>query len=359
MLYFLYRTMAAPRSYTIIFFVTLVCLMIAIAPVTALDIDAGEPQPALHTIAQGDPVFVRGIATGHPQPGLQIWLIGNNYARVTTIPVQEDNSFEYELKPADSQNLAAGQYFVLIQHPMMNGQFDISYNAGTGQVTNKQLNGGMVIFTLTGSGSLQSSDAAAALIRAVNDRNIDDTFSSVSFFVDAPKALIDPIGEHYVGEKFAISGTTNLAAGDDILLEVYSSSFVPTTKEQSGEFSGTTGMVKVQQGEGINNRWSFDIDASGFKPGEYIVRVSAVHQDVTSTATFILVPVLAQAPTPTTTVLTPAVFPTTMATNTPATIPTTKVTPLPFWLTIIGITITGTIIRIKCRTNYKTESAPV
>jgi hypothetical protein len=269
--------------------------MIAIAPVTALVIVAGEPQPTLHTIAQGDPVFIRGIATGHPPPGLQIWLIGNNYARVTTIPVQVDNSFEYELRPADSQNPAAGQYFVLIQHPMMNGQFDISYNAGTGQVINKQLNGGMVIFTLTGPASLQSSDAAAALIRAVNDQNIDDTFSSVSFFVDAPKALIDPIGEHYVGEKFALSGTTNLAANDDILFEVYSSSFVPTKKGQAGEFSGTTGKVEIQQGQGINNRWSFDIDASGFKPDEYIVRVSAVQQDVTSTATFVIVPQLCPA----------------------------------------------------------------
>ena len=111
-----------------------------------------------------------------------------------TIPVQEDNSFEYELRPADSQNLAAGQYFVLIQHPMMNGVFDISYNAGTGQVINRQLGGGMAIFTLTGPGSLQSPDAASALIRAVNDQNIDDTFSSVSFFVDTPNVRIDPTG---------------------------------------------------------------------------------------------------------------------------------------------------------------------
>lgn len=351
--------MTAKQSRTIIFFVTLVSLLITIAPVTALVIVAGEPPPALHTIAQGDPVFVWGIATGHPQPGLQIWLIGNNYARVTTIPVQEDNSFEYELKPADSQNLAAGQYFVMIQHPMMNGVFDISYNAGTGQVINRQLGGGMAIFTLTGPGSLPSSDAASALIRAVNDQNIDDTFSSVSFFVDAPKVLIDPIGEHYVGEMFAISGTTNLAAGDDILLEVYSSSFVPTKKEQAGEFSGKTGMVKVQPGDGIDNRWSFDIDASGFKPDEYIVRVSAAHQDVTSSATFIIVPRMVQSPAPTTIVVTPLAFPTTIAPYTSENMPTTKATPLQFWLTITGIAITGTIIRTKCRTNYKTESTPV
>jgi hypothetical protein len=158
---------------------------------------------------------------------------------------------------------------------------------------------------------------------------------------------------------FSISGTTNLAAGDDILVEAYCSSFIPTKKGQGGEFSGTTGMVKVQSGDSIHNRWSFNIDASGFKPGENIIRVTAAHQDVTSSATFIIVPQMMQSPTPTTIVVTPVVIPTTMAPYTPEPMPTTKVTPLPFWLTLTKITITGTIIRTKCRTNYKTESTPV
>jgi len=117
-------------------------------------------------------------------------------------------------------------------------------------------------------------------------------------------------------------------------------------KGQGGEFSGTTGMVKVQPGDSINNRWSFDIDASGFKPGEYI-RVTAAHQDVTSSATLIIVRQMMQSPAPTRVVVTPVVIPTTMATYTPENMPTTKVAPLPFWLIITGIAITGTIIRTK------------
>ena len=56
---------------------------------------------------------------------------------------------------------------------------------------------------------------------------------------------IDPIADHYVGDRFTITGTTNLAADDQILVEVYSSTFTPTQKSQSGEFSGATGTVKV------------------------------------------------------------------------------------------------------------------
>ena len=57
--------------------------------------------------------------------------------------------------------------------------------------------------------------------------------------------LIDPIGDRYVGENFWITGTTNLPAGDDeMLVEVVTSSFGPTQKTQSGEFSGSTGTIR-------------------------------------------------------------------------------------------------------------------
>ena len=56
---------------------------------------------------------------------------------------------------------------------------------------------------------------------------------------------IDPIRDRYIGEKFVITGTTNLPAGDDeMLVEVVTSSFRPTQKTQSGEFSGSTGTIR-------------------------------------------------------------------------------------------------------------------
>ena len=43
----------------------------------------------------------------------------------------------YELKSVDTQTLAPGQYFVLVQHPMMNAEFDIYYDSSTGSVINR------------------------------------------------------------------------------------------------------------------------------------------------------------------------------------------------------------------------------
>src|SRR5208337_4572771 len=56
---------------------------------------------------------------------------------------------------------------------------------------------------------------------------------------------IDPVSNHYVGDRFTITGTTNIPADDEVLVQVYSSSFTPTDKSQSGEFSGATGTVKA------------------------------------------------------------------------------------------------------------------
>ncbi|MDD1728314.1 MAG: PGF-CTERM sorting domain-containing protein, partial [Methanospirillum sp.] len=107
---------------------------------------------------------------------------------------------------------------------------------------------------------------------------------------EEPKVTINPIGEQKVGSKFEIAGTTNLAYDEnDLLVEVTSSSFKPTDKSQSGEFSGATGTVKVQQGTDGLNTWTFTVDTYWFHPDEYIVRVSGVTTDAVATTQFNLV----------------------------------------------------------------------
>jgi hypothetical protein len=310
-------------------------------PAGALELDpVGFASLNTVTIANGDSVLIHGIATGHPRNGLQLWIISHNYLKVTTLAVNDDNTYLYELKPADTQNLASGQYFFLVQHPMMNGQFDVIYNPTTGKIINKQLDGGkgMEIFTISGSGSLQGPDSAQALVNAIGSQNIDDTFATYSFFISPPNAFINPIGDHYVGDKFTISGSTNLAAGDDLMVEITSSSFKPTEKAQSGEFSGISGVVKVVQSTGGYNRWSFDVDATAFKPDEYIVKVSGITQDVTGSTYFNIVNGLPPA-SATTGIIVP--FTTTVPTTTVPllTATTTPKSPLPCWIALGALTV--------------------
>ena len=120
-------------------------------------------------------------------------------------------------------------------------QQKLGSTAATGNATS--------IFKLLGAGSLQGSDAAEALVEGINDANVDDTYTKLQFLVEEPVIRIDPIGDKHVGDKFTITAQTNLAVDDEVLVQVYSSSFKPTQKSQSGEFSGATGTVKVTKGD--------------------------------------------------------------------------------------------------------------
>ncbi len=249
------------------------------------------------TVARGDSIFVRGIAEGKPSKGVQMWVLGKNYpttaADIKTAAVNADATFSFEIKDSTTANLAAGQYFVVVQHPMQNDVFDIATvgpdGAGNVFVVNQQLgatNANWQIFTLLGAGSLQGSDAAEALVQGLTDPNVDDTYTKLQFLIEEPVIRIDPIGDKHVGDKFTIRAQTNLAVDDEVLFEVYSSSFKPTQKTQSGEFSGATGTTKVTKGLTGMNALAFDVDAATFKPDEYIVKATAVIQGTTGTALF-------------------------------------------------------------------------
>jgi hypothetical protein len=56
---------------------------------------------------------------------------------------------------------------------------------------------------------------------------------------------IDPISDKQVGDIFTITFTTNVSTGEEILVQVYSSTFFPGPKMQTREFSGATGTIKV------------------------------------------------------------------------------------------------------------------
>jgi PGF-CTERM protein len=244
----------------------------------------------------------------------------SNYVTST---VNDDGSVEEEIASGTTSTMASGQYFVVVQHPMYNGDFDVTVDASTDVVFVKgKAKGSTNVnnqFVIWGSGKLQGSDAATALINAINSPDIDDTYTKLTFLIEEPWIRINSIGDHYIGDQFKITGTTNLAIDDDLIVEVTSSSFQPTEKTQSGEFSGVSSTVKVTEGDSYNE-WALDVDASTFKADEYIVNVEAIEADVTATTTF---NVLKTAPT-----TAPTDKPTTAPTGKPTTVPTTP-TPEP------------------------------
>jgi PGF-CTERM protein len=307
-----------------------------------------------NTLAAGDILYVRGTAEGKPN-NVNVWIFGKNYRSCSNgASVKSDASYEYKLDRGDTTDLYSGQYFVVVQHPMMNGIFDIVGDT-SGKTCSLAMNNSGIKTTWTGGAptvrlvGLQASDAATALVELLNSPNIDDTYTKLSFLVENPQINIDTIGDKYVGDTFKITGTTNLAEGDQILITVTSSSFQPTEKTQTGEFSGASGTVTVQKGDTYNT-WSFDVDASTFKPDEYLVKAESIQPTQTTTATF---NVLEAAPTmvPITAVTTPVVTAaaTTAAPTTVATAVATTVKPQPGFGALVALVGLGAVALLVLR----------
>jgi hypothetical protein len=147
---------------------------------------------SLSTVARGDRIFINGTVTGNPSNGVQIWVLGKNYATVVQKTMNADSSFSYEINGDATNSLALGQYFVVVQHPGANDQFDIYLNTADGWVYNRNLGDtpeGTKIFRL---GSFQGSVEAEYLIRAIDESNVDDMETSLWFRIGYESIPVDP-----------------------------------------------------------------------------------------------------------------------------------------------------------------------
>ena len=138
------------------------------------------------------------------------------------VSVNPDASFKYVVPQEVSSQLAGGQYFVIVQHPMENTTFDIV--ASGDYVRDLQGNNGMILFKIHGAGSLQGNDAADALIAAFSDPgNGDDTYTEIPFQVTdagsptpqataATTAPVQPTTQH-APLQYALLGAIVVVAG--------------------------------------------------------------------------------------------------------------------------------------------------
>ncbi len=270
-------------------------------------------------VAAGDKLVVNGTAGTQPAEGVAVWVLGKNFVSRDIVEVNDDSNFEYEIDGGITADMATGQYYVVVQHPMYNNIFDVVRDGNL--VENAD---GETIFKISGAGALQGSDAAYALIDAIEDANIDDQYTSLQFTVDAATITINAIPDTVPGKKITVNGETNLRAGDELLIEILSSTFTPTKKTQSGEFSGSSKSVTVKHGP-VLNTFSAEFDTTGFVPDTYIIQVTGIVTPASAVRSFNMV-VATPTPTPTPP---PTSHPTTVVTTILTTPPPTTKTPTP------------------------------
>lgn len=135
----------------------------------------------------------------------------------------------------------------------------------------------------------EKSDGSGPMVRAtitenshpefpsiIPDGNVNSTSVSPSLFW----IKIDPIGDHNAGDRFTISGTTNLNVSGKMLVEVYPMWWTDVMKRSQcggAEIAGAsaTGTISPIMGYNIPNKWNFTVDSSTFPVQEYFVRIAA------------------------------------------------------------------------------------
>ena len=220
--------------------------------------------PSGTVVAKGDKIYIRGTAEGDPSY-LQLYIFGPNFYKRDTITVEDDGTYEKKIEVGS--DWASNQYYVVIEHPMENGAIDVDEWKENGKTILYIPNADgsyspQSSFVVDGSGKLQSANAANALTTMIDNANIDDVYTKLTFTVAEPSITITNPGDQGVGTKFTISGKTNLAVDDQILVEVVSSSFNPVDKTQSSSTSGVSMTTKVVAGDGTDNVWSVEVDTT-------------------------------------------------------------------------------------------------
>jgi hypothetical protein len=91
---------------------------------------------------------------------------------------------------------------------------------------------------------------------------------------------IDTLPDIRMNRSYTLRGTTDLPAGEELFVTVlpleYEVDVNPKNGSMSGMVSGAVGTVKVEQGNGSTNLWSFELQTGRLDPNtrNYFINVS-------------------------------------------------------------------------------------
>jgi len=233
------------------------------------------------TIAKGDDFYIAGTATETTYSGVAIWIFGLNTFNHWIVDVRDDDSFIMAIPGDFSKNLPAGQYFVIVQHPMDNHAYDVMPVMSPGLIIVKN-SFNKEKFVVSGNGSVNSMEAAINLVEFLNKSGIDDTYTKLQFLIEDPVIQIDPISPKKINDKFTISGATNLSPNNELFVQLLPE---PTQNVSKLNF-GVTGTVRVIRGDAGCNKFSFDVDIATANRGTYRVQVISQKVGLAATISF-------------------------------------------------------------------------
>jgi PGF-CTERM protein len=233
---------------------------------------------ASSTVAKGDDIKITG--TAEAADSLLYYVFGTNKFVTGFISPEDDGSYSQKIS---TDNLDAGQYFVVIQHPMYDKVFNVKpingiiYQNNSGEATSASTE-------LFNTAERQSANAAEALCQAIDTQNIDDIYVKLTFIVATPTLTMNPVSDVTKGSALKVSGTTNLKADTLVTVDVLSTAFTAVDKSSVNSASFITLTTKVVAGADGVNTWEVTFDTTGLNVDSYTIQATT---DDLSTSTVI------------------------------------------------------------------------
>lgn len=140
-------------------------------------------------IISGEELIVTGTAEGMPH-SVAIWVLGFDYwngaetgSMVTVVP-EDDGSYSYVLGGDETAKMEDGEYYVIVQHPMYNDEFDVVTKTNSEGISVSAGEDNDPGFFISGDYALRGADVAEALIEEIDAPDVDDTYVRCNFIVE-------------------------------------------------------------------------------------------------------------------------------------------------------------------------------
>ena len=242
---------------------------------------------APEVVVKGADAKIKGTAEAATE--VRYYIFGTNYFATGKQTSIKNGEFTITLKKDDTKDMAAGQYFMVVQHPMYDKQFNVYAVKGNSDknqtIYTAATNASGLVDTakateLFNTLERQSANAAEALCQALDSENIDDMYVKLSFIVAAETSVINPIQSEIVkGEKLTVSGNTNAGADIPVTVEIMSTAFAAVPKDTVGSASFISLTTKTDK----DGNWEVVFDTTGLNVDEYTVSAAVGQLDATTT----------------------------------------------------------------------------
>jgi hypothetical protein len=234
-------------------------------------------------LVKGDVLIISGIATGTPTKGVGVWIFGDNFFNYSTVQVYPDESFEFILSPKISKKMNTGHYFVVLQHPMQNGELDVFPTIeGINRIVKNNKNRD---FFVVGTPGTLGAEGAQSLVTMINTSHVDDTYTKLSFLVEDPAITIDSIENIKVGQLILVKGSTNISPEHDLLFEIAPVRVIESKIKDLFIKAGIGALATISQGKGFNT-WEATVARPILKTGTHYVYVYSDSLDVLQMSEF-------------------------------------------------------------------------